>query len=366
MKIFYDGGIYPLYLKQSGGICRYFDNLISRLPKDFHPILTSTRSRSDRHPEHPNLKLFNYKRYGFKPGRVSYWIEAYYFQAVEAFNNYQISHPTYYSLLTRRKFEKKICPVVLTVHDMIHEIFADSMDPNGETAAIKRKAILTADLILCISESTKIDLLERYPSLEDRVTVTLLATEFNEGYINENASVPARPYYLYVGGRGGYKNFDRLLLAFAQIIPKFPDLILCVVGSPFTKEEHKRIAELNLTQNIEHYGSANDGQLAKLYKSSIAFVYPSLYEGFGIPPLEAMSCGTAVIASNTSSIPEVVRDAGLLFDPTSTDELIDRLLSLLENPSQRNLLIEKGKQQVQKFSWEKTAMQTVNAYRSLT
>ncbi|MDH6062761.1 glycosyltransferase [Umezakia ovalisporum] len=100
-----------------------------------------------------------------------------------------------------------------------------------------------------------------------------------------------------------------------------PDLLLCVVGSPFSKEENKKIAELNLTDNIQNYGAVGDSQLAKLYNSSIAFVYPCLYEGFGIPLLEAMACETVVIGSNISSIPEVMGDAGLLFEPTSTHEL---------------------------------------------
>ena len=364
MKIFYDGEIYAAYPKQSGGISRYFDNLISRLPEDFYPTLTTGRDRGGSHPNHPNLDLYRYD-FNFRPGRISRFIRNQYFQFILSRYKAQLAHPTYYSLLTGQSFSDYKCPVVITVYDMIHEIFADSMDPSGLEANIKRKAIFSAQSILCISESTKHDLLKLYPSLENRITVTLLATELNESYISQKAITPSRPYYLYVGARGNYKNFDQLLVAFAKITPKFPDLLLCVVGSPFNKEEHERINELSLTHNIEHYGAASDGQLAKLYNSSIAFVYPSLYEGFGIPPLEAMSCGTAVIASDISSIPEVVGKAGLLFNPKSTDELVDHLLSLLEHPSRRISLIEKGKRQVQKFSWEKTTIQTVNVYRSL-
>ena len=177
MRILYDGEIYGV--QKVGGISRYFDNIISRLPKDYQPILTSVRSRNDYHPSHPNLKLFNYKRLGFRPNRVCDWLEPYYFRLVETINSYQIFHPTYYSLLTRQKFEKKRCPVVLTIYDMIHEIFADEIDPQGQTAEIKRRAILEADILLCISESTKRDLLERYKLPEERVLVTYLATEFN-------------------------------------------------------------------------------------------------------------------------------------------------------------------------------------------
>jgi glycosyltransferase involved in cell wall biosynthesis len=366
MKILYDGEIYTMYPKQSGGIRRYFDNLIVRLPESFFPALSTTQDRQSSHPQHPNLQIYRYQL-NFRPGRLSSWLRGNYFQFI--YNHHykpQVAHPTYYSLLTGRAVSDYQCPVVVTVHDMIQEIFADSLDPNGQMAEIKRKAILAADAVLCVSENTKRDLLTRYPSLEGRVNVTFLATELNESYICDLDYVPPNPYYLYVGARENYKNFDRLLVAFAQIAPKFSDLLLCVVGTPFSKEEHKRILELNLTKNINHFGAISDRQLAKLYNSSIAFVYPSLYEGFGIPPLEAMSCGTVAIASNVSSIPEVVGDAGLLFDPTSTDELVDRLSFLLENPSNRDSLIERGKQQVKKFSWEKTTMQTVDVYKSLT
>jgi len=123
---------------------------------------------------------------------------------------------------------------------------------------------------------------------------------------------------------------------------------------------------LSLGKSIEHYGYASDCHLAKLYRCSVAFVYPSLYEGFGIPPLEAMSCGTAVVASNTSSIPEVVGDAGILFDPTSTSDLVDILLNLLENSSKRECLISKGLVRASMFSWDQTIAQTLEVYRSIT
>jgi glycosyltransferase involved in cell wall biosynthesis len=108
-----------------------------------------------------------------------------------------------------------------------------------------------------------------------------------------------------------------------------------------------------------------DRHLAKLYRCSIALVYPSLYEGFGIPPLEAMSCGTPVIAANTSSIPEVVGDEGILFNPKSSDDLADILLSVLDNPLERDRLIKKGLQRSELFSWDRTVAQTLDVYCSV-
>jgi glycosyltransferase involved in cell wall biosynthesis len=363
MRILYDGEIYDI--KKVGGINRYFDNIISRLPADFQPILTSTRSRNEPHPHHPNLKIFNYKRYGFKPGRVSYWLEKYYFRAVEATNKPQIVHPTYYSLLTRQEFKEKRCPIVLTVYDMIHEAFPHLIDKEGQFSEIKRRAILASDIILCISESTKNDLLERYPLPEKRVFITHLATEFNPSLGESDNFIPSRPFFLYVGGRGGYKNFNILLTSFSKIVTKFPDIMLAVVGSPFDSEEQRKITNLHLESHIQNFSYASDAHLAKLYRNCVAFIYPSLYEGFGIPLLEAMICQAPIIASNTSSFPEVVGDAGLLFDPTSVADLADRLLFLLDNPAERDILIRKGLERVKHFSWDKTVAQTVEAYRSV-
>jgi len=364
MRTLYDGKIY--IMQQNGGINRYFANLISRLPTSFTPILTSCQPREFNYPVHQNLKTFFYKRFGFYPGRVSHWLEKYYFRAVTTLSSPNVIHPTYYSLLTREEINKYRFPVVLTVWDMIHERFSEQIDPMGHQAEEKRKAIHAAQAIICISENTKKDLLERYSLPENRITVTHLASEIDASLSHGLEPVPSRPYYLYVGSRASYKNFDGLLAAFAKAVSQRPDMALCVVGSPFNQTEEKLIADLKLTEHIKHYGNASDRHLAKLYRCSVAFVYPSLYEGFGIPPLEAMSCGTVVVACNCSSIPEVVGDAGLLFNPGATGDLADILLFLLDNPTERDRLIAKGHQRSQMFSWDKTVAQTVDVYRSVS
>lgn len=364
MQILYDGQIYAL--QKAGGINRYFANLISRLPENITPTITTCELHNVNFPQHTNLKTFFYQRFGFKPGRICYWLEQYYFQAVSYFNPFSVLHPTYYSTLTRREMKQSKHPIVLTVYDLIHELFAEQMDATGEQAEIKQKAILSADAIICISENTKQDLLERYSVSEDRVTVTHLASEIDASMSYSDESVPSEPYYLYVGGRGGYKNFDRLLVAFAKTKSIHPEIKLCVVGSTFSPEEKQRISELKLEQSIEHYGHVSDPHLAKLYRCALAFVYPSLYEGFGIPPLEAMSCGTPVIASNTSSIPEVVADAGILFNPESSNDLADILISIVDNPLGRERLILKGYERSKLFSWDKTVAETLEVYHSFS
>ena len=139
-------------------------------------------------------------------------------------------------------------------------------------------------------------------------------------------------------------------------------MALCVVGAPFNEAEQKLIADLRLTNHVEHYGYPTNAHLAKLYRQSIALVYPSLYEGFGIPPLEAMACGTAVIASNVASIPEVVGEAGLLFDPFDTQALVKALTQVIDDSEYRGLLRSKGFERARNFNWKTTAQLTLGVY----
>jgi glycosyltransferase involved in cell wall biosynthesis len=372
MRVLYDGYIYGS--QTAGGINRYFTSLINRLPVSITPFLITYQTRERDYLDHPNLKRYTYKT--FSPGHLSYRfekrlanyysrLEKSYLSNISVFYRIDLAHPTYYSLSTEREFSQYRCPVVLTVWDMIHEIFPEEMDPTGQRAEEKRKAILSARAIICISENTKRDLLERYPAVRDKVTVSYLASDIDASLSYGPEPVPSRPYYLYVGSRSSHKNFSGMLSAIVRAVSVRPELSLCVVGPPFNEVEKRRIVDLKLTNFVEHYGHVNDRHLAKLYRCSIALVYPSLYEGFGIPPLEAMACGTPVVVSNASSIPEVVGDAGILFDPKSSRDLADILLLLFDNPAKREALIAKGHERVKVFSWDKTVAQTLTVYRSV-
>ena len=247
---------------------------------------------------------------------------------------------------------------------MIHEIFPEQIDANGSNRDLKQKAILAAQKIICISENTKKDLLERYSIPEKNVTVTYLASELDISMSYSSDSVPEYPYFLYVGSRVSYKNFERLLTAFAKVISSYDDLALCVVGSPFTENEDNIIYNLGLEDHIKHYGYVNNCHLAKLYRCSLAFVYPSLYEGFGIPPLEAMACGTVAIVANSSSLPEVVGDAGIMLDPKDEDGLCHHLLQIYNSQELKEQMSNKSLVQAKKFSWERCTQETIQAYKT--
>ena len=207
------------------------------------------------------------------------------------------------------------------------------------------------------------------PLLPSPVTQRTLVSQMNP--LSQEASQPVvasptgQPYFLFVGGRGGYKNFDRLLFAWKAVVGRISDCHLAVVGDLFRSKERRRIADLGLGRHVREYGCVGDEQLRKLYQNAVALVYPSLYEGFGIPLLEAMECGTVVVASQASSIPEVVDDAALLFDPTKQDDLTDILLDLLTRPESRAQWIDRGRRRAALFSWRQTTGATMNVYRAL-
>ena len=366
MRILYDGQIYSM--QGAGGINRYFANVISGLPPDFSPVLLAEHARGLNYPTHPCLEVRELGKRRLDP--VSYRlslgvsrIEAALLKRRLSRSRFDLAHPTYYTLLTGREVGDYRCPVVLTVWDMIHERFAATMDPSGRHVEEKRRAILAADLLVCISENTRRDLLGLYPGLADRVRVTHLATSLNAGMSRGAEPVPSRPYYLYVGSRSSYKNFDLLLAALARCASSRPEVGLCVVGPPFSDAEMCRMVELGVAGRVELIAHPPDSHLAKLYRCSVAFVYPSLYEGFGIPPLEAMACGAPALVADSSSLPEVVGGAGLLFDPHSADELADAMRFVLDSPAERERLIAAGLTRARAFSWERTVSLTLDIYR---
>jgi glycosyltransferase involved in cell wall biosynthesis len=364
MKLFYDGLAYKLHAQ--GGISRYFTNLINHLPAEITPIVALHHGSTRTQLNHPNVKTRTYPGAGLRLGPLSEGLKQSYFQIVTQATRADLLHPTYYWLSTGRGFQDYSQPVVITVHDMIHEIFARQMDANGQYARAKKAAAQSADRIICVYENAKKDLLERCALDEQKISVIPLASEIDASLSYGEEAVPQRPYFLYVGSRNpNYKNFDTLLRSFAHVVSVHSDVILCVVGGPLNATELELANQLGIADAIQIYSGVSDRYLAKLYRCSLAFVYPSLYEGFGIPPLEAMACGTPVVAANIASIPEVVGEGGILFDPHSVQDLADRLLTLYTSPAERDRWIEQGKQRTQQFSWQKMASQTFAIYQSV-
>ncbi len=192
-----------------------------------------------------------------------------------------------------------------------------------------------------------------------------LATDLSVDAVTGDEHVPDRPYLLYVGARAEYKNFDVLLRALSTMDGDLADVGACIVGAPLSDAERARAVELGVADRLIEAGIADDTRVAALYARSIALVYPSRYEGFGIPPLEAMACGTIAITSNTSSIPEVVGDAALTFDPDDVDQLVEHVRTATFDAPARADMIARGAARAASFSWDRTATSTFDVYRQL-
>jgi glycosyltransferase involved in cell wall biosynthesis len=276
-----------------------------------------------------------------------------------------IVHETYYSNCS---VATKASKVVVTIHDMVHELFPESFDSWDSTAREKAVAVRRADHVICVSANTKKDLVEILGIDVDSITVVHhgFSLTQRDKNLSGNFSMSVAPYILYVGSRGGYKNFVSLLSSFAanQVLRSNFKLV-AFGGGPLTARERNLISELGLPEDSVLQIAGDDALLADLYRAAAVFVYPSLYEGFGIPPLEAMSFDCPVACSNSSSIPEVVGDAALLFDPHSVHAIGAALVEITSSQMLRATLVAKGRERIKLFSWKNCADQTMNVYRQL-
>ncbi len=363
-RVLYDGAVW--LGGTPGGVQRYFEALITRLPPDWEPVATT--SRPDGGPflgDHPRLHRAVFRRHAFRPNRLARVVERLYFRWLAVRRPPDVVHLTYYFSLTGKPLDRLGAPVVLTVWDMIHERYAAELDPAGEVSALKRRAVEAASVVICISHTTRRDLVETFGTDEAKIVVTHLAPSIDRSMAGGPEPVPDRPFVLFVGNRPRYKNFEGLLAAFAGARAELPELTLAVVGDAFTKIEARGISERGLDDAVHLVGRVSDHHLAKLYSCSLCLAYPSLYEGFGLPPLEAMACGTVVVASARGSIPEVVGDAGVLVDPEDPAEMARALVSVATDTSLRSRLVAAGSERVGRFSWDDLARQTLAVYDSV-
>lgn len=276
---------------------------------------------------------------------------------------FDVYHPTYYDDYFLELIGNK--PFVITVYDMIHELFPEYF-LGDYTSALKMKLIKQATKIIAISENTKRDLITIAGIDAEKVEVTYLGSSLNENVPEDGefiSSIPER-FLLFVGSRIYYKNFYFFIQATAPILQRDKDLHVVCTGFPFTISEVHFLQALGLQERIIQV-FVDDVKLACLYKHATAFVFPSLYEGFGIPVLESFSCGCPVLLSNTSSLPEVGGDAALYFNPKNSGEIQGCVEAVLYDEKLRSSLVGKGYNQSKKFSWAKTALETQNIYESV-
>ena len=259
---------------------------------------------------------------------------------------------------------------VASIHDVKPLIFETLRPRRGWNGLVESlfvpKRQTQVDHVLTLSECSRRDIIERLGLPAQRVSVVYPGVDLDQfcpGSVEREQSI--RPYILCVAGSDPTKNVETLLKAFAQLpsaLRKEHDVIL--VGDLRRRQDlHDQARQLGIETNVQFAGVVEDAQLVKHYQQAVVLVFPSLYEGFGLPVVEAMACGCPVISSNASSLPEATGDAALLADPSDIDGFARHLEQVLADSTVRRKLREKGLTQAAQFTWDRTARETVRVYR---
>lgn len=267
--------------------------------------------------------------------------------------------------------------VIITVHDLVAFLFPASH--NAKAVLIERltlrRAVKKASQIFVVSENTQKDLLKRFKYPHERIHLVPCAPSdfFREPSKTEDLAKFRQKHHLpeqfilAVGTLEPRKNFGTLIKSFVLIKSRLPESKLVIVGKKGWKYTHieEKLREYHLENDVIFPGYLEAEDLKKMYAIATVFVFPSLYEGFGIPPLEAMACGCPVVSSNVASLPEVVGDAGILIDPKNARKIADSVVSLIENDQIRNMLVERGLRRVEKFSWQNSAQAALKVFEEM-
>lgn len=306
------------------------------------------------------LSIINQTKHRHKiPKLMRYW------EGVQALKKgkYHIIHPTHNNSIEILKY-KQNSRLVVTVHDMIHELFPTIFSPNDISIQRKKIMVEAADRVIAISQCTKNDLVRITGVNPDKVDVIYHGNSLclPEDAKTRQLQIPEK-YLLFVGQRNGYKNFNRFVKSAARLIHEDPHLqIVCAGGGSFSEHEQQLFKELNISNQISQ-SWVTDDTLAILYNRSLAFVYPSEYEGFGLPILEAFSCQVPVLCAQASCFPEVAGDACIYFNPTDEEDIYQALRQVHESENCRSKLIALGTKRLQLFSWQKCAQETLECYK---
>jgi len=364
IKLLYDHQAF--YLQRYGGISRYFTSLIGALIADNLAIV----QMPFRWVQNVHLMQSSYANVrdpfsgmDFRgKARILDVRNKFLLQRALRLKEFDVFQPTHYDDYFLPHLGPK--PFVITIHDLIAQRLPRYFSQSDRYESNKKRLTEHAARIIAVSESTRKDLIALFGTSPERVTTIPLAAaplRPSEGF---PFAVPDR-YLLYVGQRSAYKNFNRFSEAMAIVLASDPDLhLFCAGGGPLKDSETQAIRNFVQGGRV-HWRSVDDAVLAALYRDAEAFVFPSLYEGFGIPILESLQMGCPAIVSDRSSFPEVAGDAALYFDPDDVASIADTIQRVIGDKALKTRLRDAGFRRERDFSWQATARKTLMLYQEL-
>lgn len=378
-KILFDHQIFTL--QEYGGISRCFVELYKNLPKSCQATIAVHESDNVYIREFDGVKPVGYKynhfitnKHFFGKGHLHLWLDKlkrhkYYPNynknySIELLKSgqYDVFHPTYYDDYFLPYLNGK--PFVLTIHDMIPELYPQYFDKDDIQIIMKRKLAPLANAIVVVSEHTKKDVIRILGVPEEKIHVVYHGCSFPVG---DRDALYSFPYVLYVGSRGSYKNFLPFVKAIAPVLSLHKDLQVICTGGAFNQNELDMMSKYDVQDRFHHHWVQTDMDLYSLYYHARCFVFPSEYEGFGIPILEAYRSECPVMLNNASCFPEIAGDAAIYFNMSSEESNFSERLEqlLLMTLEERKALISKQNARLSKYSWEESAKQMAVIYQSL-
>lgn len=360
MRVLYDHQIFSS--QPQGGVSRYFTELLKGGAVAGFEAQTSWRFTANRYLQEWDPNRFHdwWPSVPFKgKAHLTGLFNAPVSRRALASSSWDVFHPTYFDpyflpLLRGR-------PFVLTLHDMTHELYPEGLSDRQTLPARKRLLAEHATRIITVSENTRQDAICLLGLDPARVVVIPHGNSLRPASVTPVFPAVPEGYWLYVGARGAYKNW-RLLVESLALRSEPTDRLVMVGGGGLSEEERGLLARAGLSQRA-FQTSATDAELAGWYSRAKALVYPSLYEGFGMPLLEAMAWGCPVVAARASCFSEIGGEAALYFEPTSSEALADALVQL-ESRGLRTELVARGLEREQGFSWDRAVRQTAAVYRA--
>jgi len=347
---------HQIFYKVYGGASKYFVMLLTHLPDTIRWQTSALVSMNEYVRAH-HLLAYTGKKFKGEPWLLEH-LNRPYTNLRLRMGRFDVFHQTDFGTFCLNSIGKK--PMVTTFHDTNLSTF----DPHPEIVERQRKSLERADAIVVVSENTKQSMLQFFDVDERKVHVIYHGIEMPSADILSLPRAYAFPYILYVGRRSEYKNFRRFIEAFAQVHRQHPDLHVVCTSLPFSAEENALFGQLGISDKV-HRIFADEDTMKVLYRDAECFVFPSIYEGFGMPILEAWCCHCPVVLSNASCFPEIAGEAGLFFAPEETDDMAAKMTRIIEDRELRQSLVGKGNERVKLFSWDSCARKHQEVYESL-